>query len=327
MNLKEFQIFAGRQAERVLSLATFFRGYNPLPPLFIELLLTYKCNLNCDFCYQAREKRKTFPDMNIEDCRTIERNIKESFKLKPRVHLFGGEPTVNDDFRAILNYFSDKGYRISITTNGIDIDKYIGSFLQAKGLKEINLSLNTMDFEKYLSLLNLFKEKVRQKKIFINLACPITGINQHNLIEIIKKFENSYAGCITFQHTTFTKNYETQLDSGRIAEQVREIKRNKYKISVLFLPDIEINDITSYYGNPSFPRAINKCIFSWIVLFIQPNGNIIPCDEMDIVMGNAKQESLRKVWNNSKFMAFRREIQKQGISYPICQRCCHRRYY
>ncbi|MFB0560339.1 MAG: SPASM domain-containing protein, partial [Candidatus Lokiarchaeia archaeon] len=78
---------------------------------------------------------------------------------------------------------------------------------------------------------------------------------------------------------------------------------------------------------PSFPHNRNKCIAPWIAPFIQPNSDVIPCDGVDITMGNLKKESLKKIWNNEKYKRFRKNIQKCGISHPICKRCCHRQYY
>jgi len=295
--------------------------------VYVELLLTYRCNLNCDFCYQSPEKRTRFPDMSLGDAQAIESNIRRSFRFKPRIHLFGGEPTLNGSFREILKYFSDKGYRISMTTNGEDVERVVDDLLRAKGLKEVILSLNTMNQEKQLSLLDRFKERRAEKAVLTTLVCPINEKNQHQLVDIARRCEDSPASCITFQHTTLTRNYEPKMDFGRIEEQVRELKKNRFRMPVFFFPDIRPRDIAGYYSDPRFPAAKNNCAFSWFVLCIRPNGEVIPCDELDLVLGNAMTQDLREVWNNAAFQDFRRGTQEKGASHPICSRCCHRRYH
>lgn len=134
MNLKPLQNLHNTPIGKLLYWIEMFRGYSPVSPRLVELLLTYKCNLSCEFCYQAREKRETFPDMKIEGAKVIEENIRKSFYFKPRIHLFGGEPSVNRDFMKILRYFSNKGYKVSLTTNGVDIDKFIQGLAMTRNL-------------------------------------------------------------------------------------------------------------------------------------------------------------------------------------------------
>ena len=326
MNLKKIQNLPNTPINKLLNTIRWFKGHSPLL-LNACINITYRCNLNCEFCYQDKKKKEIFPDMSIKDAVIIEENIREAFKFKPRIHLFGGEPTINSDFVKILNYFSEKNYRISMTTNGITFDKYIDELTATKNFAEINISSNNMNFKKILQSLQHFEKYEQKNKIYITIACPINHMNQNSLIDIIKEFENSHANCITFQHTTFTTHYNKVMDSNSIKKQVEKIKKTKYRIPVLFLPDIKSTDIERYYDDLSFPYNRNKCIAPWIAPFIQPNGDVIPCDEIDIVMGNVKQQGLKKIWNNKKYVEFRNNIQKFGISHAICKRCCHRQYY
>jgi len=326
MNLKKIQNIPNTPVGKLLNILRCFNGYSPLC-LGVCFAITYKCNLNCEFCHQVEDKRTTFPDISIEDVETIEKNIREAYTFRPRIHLFGGEPTVNNDFIKILEHFSQKGYRISLTTNGIDINKYVEKLIRTKGFAEINISLNTLDFEKLLSVLKLFEGSDNGNRPYINIACPITNMNQASLIDIVKRFEDSCADCITFQHTILTDHYDMKADINSIKEGVEEIKKAKFKIPVLFFPDIKVKDIKNYYSDPEFPYNQNKCIAPWIAPFIQPNGDVIPCDELNMVMGNVKEDRLKDIWNNKKYRKFRDNIQRFGISHPVCKRCCHRSYY
>ena len=150
MNLKELQNFQNTGLGKILNGVRLFRGYSPIPPLAAFLILTYRCNLNCHFCFQSRERREAYPDMSIEDVQLIEKNFSNSFIYKPRIHLFGGEPTINKDFPEIVKYLGGKGYRMSMTTNGVGIHDCIEPLLAVKARVEINMSLNTMNFEEQL---------------------------------------------------------------------------------------------------------------------------------------------------------------------------------
>jgi radical SAM protein with 4Fe4S-binding SPASM domain len=327
MNLKELQNFQNTGVGNILNVVRLFGGYSPIPPLAAFLILTYRCNLNCHFCFQSRERREAYPDMSIEDVRLIEENFRKSFFYKPRIHLFGGEPTINRDFPEIVKYLGGKGYRLSLTTNGVGIHDCIEPLLAVKARVEINMSINTMNFEEQLSALQLFEKHDVKKRIYVNIACPINRDNQHNLAEIIRKFENSYARCITLQHSIFIKNRIPDLNPVQLKKQVEEIKRKRYRRPVMFFPDIKAKDIEEYYMNPDFPDNSNRCVLPWFLLIIQPNGDVLPCEEIEAVIGNAKRGKLSRIWNGREYREFRQKIQQNGLSHPACYRCCHRKYY
>ncbi len=312
---------------RIFNVLFLFGGRAITPPLFVELLLTYRCNLSCEFCYQAPNKREIFPDMSLDDAKAIEENIRKSFFRRPRIHLFGGEPTVNKDFLAIAKYFSGEGYKLSLTSNGVDIDKYVEELSKIKGFVEIILSLNTSDMDATLATLKKFQDSEAGNRIRIGLNCPVNKENQSSLAEIVRKFEGSRASWITFQHSTYSKGTDAKVDHKIVKEQIEQIWASKPRLPVLFLPNIRINDLKDYYTDPTFPQKSDKCFFPWFVLFIQPNGDVIPCDEVDYKIGNAKKESLKEIWNSARYREFRKSIQKCGVTYPICNRCCHRQYY
>ncbi|MCD4702359.1 MAG: SPASM domain-containing protein, partial [Candidatus Aegiribacteria sp.] len=161
----------------------------------------------------------------------------------------------------------------------------------------------------------------------ITLNCPITEINQDRLLDIVEKFEHSEAKCLTFQHRGFIWHGGfVEMNHKLISYQYNKIKSRKNRIPILFHPNIKFNDIEAYYMDKEYPYNRNECYFSWFVLFIQPNGNIIPCDEINITVGNAMTESLKSIWNNAEYVDFRRKIILNGVSHSICHRCDHRDY-
>ncbi len=265
--------------------------------------------------------------MSISDAKIIERNIRKSFNFKPRIHFFGGEPTVNTDFVEILKYFSNSGYKISMTTNGINLLKYGREIVEAKGLKEIHISLNDLDFERVLSTVKQISDIDVNNSLHLTINCPITEVNQDRLLEIVEKFEHTEAQCLTFQHRGFIwYNGFVSMDHKLVRHQYDIIKRRNNNIRILFHPSIKSKDIEAYYTDKEYPYNNNKCYYPWFVLFIQPNGSIIPCDELNITVGNAVTESLKNLWNNAEYVAFRKGIILNGISHSICHRCDHRDY-
>ncbi|MEM5806809.1 MAG: radical SAM protein, partial [Candidatus Aenigmatarchaeota archaeon] len=82
----------------------------------LALLLSYKCNNNCRFCYCA-DKREKFDDMTTDMAK------KELELAKERgcsfVDFNGGEPTLRKDIFELISYAKKLGYRtIAVTSNG-----------------------------------------------------------------------------------------------------------------------------------------------------------------------------------------------------------------
>lgn len=326
ITLKRLQNVSSTRLRWILHACRYFNGRSPLYPRFVQLLLTYKCNANCSFCYQAPQK-KSIPDMTLSDAKTIENNIRKSFTFRPLIHLFGGEPTVNPEFEEILRFFSDSGYRVSMTTNGLNILEHKKAIVQAAGFREIHVSLNDMNHSRVLDALEKLRAEDADNRLYITLNCPITKQNQHELVNIVKIYENSEADCLAFQHRAFIwYSGFVEMDHKAIREQYDIIRKRKNGIDVIIRPKIPSSEIKDYYTDKIYPFDKNQCYFPWFVLFIQPDGTVVPCDELDIYLGNAKTDDLKKVWNNPEYVKFRKSIIKRGISHPICNRCDHREY-
>jgi cyclic pyranopterin phosphate synthase len=65
-----------------------------------------------------------------------------------KIRLTGGEPTLRPDLHEIVAGLSALNVKISITTNGATLSDHLAIF-STHGLKSINVSLDTLDAEKF----------------------------------------------------------------------------------------------------------------------------------------------------------------------------------
>jgi cyclic pyranopterin phosphate synthase len=65
-----------------------------------------------------------------------------------KIRLTGGEPLVRKDANVIIEALGKLPVELAITTNGIIVDRFINSFKKA-GLKAVNVSLDTLDRDKF----------------------------------------------------------------------------------------------------------------------------------------------------------------------------------
>jgi radical SAM protein with 4Fe4S-binding SPASM domain len=68
----------------------------------------------------------------------------------------------------------------------------------------------------------------------------------------------------------------------------------------------------------------NQCDFLWDEIVVNWDGSIVPCcfDMNNLfVFGNAFKEKIKNIWNNKKYISFRRRILTNKKSIPLCRDC------
>ena len=118
------------------------------PHTYLRISLIERCNLRCTYC-MPEEGIQLSPRsdlMSYEEIFTIASTFVKHGVTK--IRLTGGEPLVRKDIHVILEKLSSLNVELSITTNAVLVDKYI-DVLKENGVKNINVSLDTLDLEKF----------------------------------------------------------------------------------------------------------------------------------------------------------------------------------
>lgn len=85
-------------------------------PLSVILQITRNCHFNCEFC----SEKDQMPDPNINELKIFEKNL----ELVPRIFLSGGEPLTRNDFKEIVEIFSER-HILGLPTNAVASEKNI----------------------------------------------------------------------------------------------------------------------------------------------------------------------------------------------------------
>lgn len=117
---------------------------------YLRIGLIDRCNLRCSYCMPERGLN-WIPSEQLLTDKEILRLLRITSRLGvTKVRFTGGEPMIRKDVMALFQAVSDeKLFREwSITTNGITTHRYLKD-LQSLGLKSINLSLDTLDHQRF----------------------------------------------------------------------------------------------------------------------------------------------------------------------------------
>lgn len=78
-----------------------------------NLILNYNCNNSCEFCFADKAQDH---ELKIEQMDQLHKFV-NSFR-KDSVNIMGGEPTLNKDFFAIVNFLISQNQKVNVFTNG-----------------------------------------------------------------------------------------------------------------------------------------------------------------------------------------------------------------
>lgn len=120
---------------------------------YLRISVTDSCNLCCNYCMPADEKGKCLckGSMSIAEFHEIAEAAAELGVKKLRIT--GGEPLVRSDITELCRSLADiPGIEdISLTTNGTLLENKAKALFDA-GIKRINISLDTLNADKYTEI-------------------------------------------------------------------------------------------------------------------------------------------------------------------------------
>ena len=106
----------------------------------LRISVTQKCNLQCFYCHREGEAISN-SEMTKDEIAKIAKTACELGMKK--VKLTGGEPLLRDDLPDIVSEIAGYADEVSLTTNGVLLEKYAQTLFNA-GLKRVNVSLPSL---------------------------------------------------------------------------------------------------------------------------------------------------------------------------------------
>ncbi|MCL6506957.1 MAG: radical SAM protein [Bryobacteraceae bacterium] len=117
-------------------------GMRPIHLHELDLYVTMRCNIRCDFC-NVRAGEYTHADLPLDRIASL---LEEARKLGlEEVHFLGGEPSLRKDLELMVRHASGLGLHTRIITNGMLLSRQRLAGLIAEGLGEIMISVDGLE--------------------------------------------------------------------------------------------------------------------------------------------------------------------------------------
>lgn len=291
-------------------------------PLTGTLELTYRCPLKCRHCYlpQTQGKAAVYPkkELKTKDWKRVLREIKKAGCLY--LVFTGGEPFLREDLGELCVYAAKLNFSIKVFTSGFNLK---GKFLkQIKNLPisfELSVYGKMRTHDKITQKRNSFKtsllaaERLKKGGFGVKLKMPLMRAN-FNQAEYVfdlarkKGFGVSFDPVIT---SAIDGNKET-LKYRLTEKQLGTILKND-KLKLLS----EIKEDSK--KGPDFICGAGRNSFA-----VNPYGDISPCLELPIVLGNLKKQKFNDIWKKNKWLLWWRGLKMSDVK--VCRDCRHKNF-
>ncbi len=159
-----------------------------------NIVLTYKCNLKCPYCFANEFVNNINKEISYENFVKVLNYIKKI--PNERIGLIGGEPTLHELFGRFIEIINkDKLLnKIVLYTNGLFLDKYINELKNKKIKILINCNSPEDIGDKQYSILekniDLIHRKKKKDQIFFGVNIYENFKNYDYIIDLLKKYNH-----------------------------------------------------------------------------------------------------------------------------------------
>lgn len=298
-------------------------------PTYAQIEITNECNLKCRMCAHSNPEWRKF----FKSGRLAFQDFKFILSHLPRLDtilLNGvGEPLLNPDLGKMIRYSGRRGVRISFYTNATlltpeksrellltnSIDKIFISIDagKAKTYEAIRIGAKFYDvwfnIENFINLMKL----LGKDKPNINIWMLMMGENIKETPLLLKKMKK--IGLKNLNIAKLKRKIFTPVIKNNFT-LMRALKDLAYKNNV----NLEYRNIFDRHMDHKKPK---HCLDPWRMVYINVDGEVNPCCFSFMYksarMGNIFREDFKKIWNNQKFLNFRKNL--LAGKQDCCQRC------
>ncbi len=299
-------------------------------PLSLLCELTYRCNLQCPYCYNPLDLDGYRGEL---DTPTWQGAIAQAAEMGiVQLGFSGGEPTLRRDLPALIRTAASRGLYTNLITQGTFLDDARIAELEAAGLEHIQISLQAPEREAADAIAGTAVHerklaaiaRVQQSRMALTLNCVLHRHNHDSIAQVIELAASFGVRKLELANVQFygwayrnrggLMPTREQVERGlQIATDAKRRLAGQMEI-VYVLPD--------YFEDR--PKA---CMHGWGRAFmtVAPNGQVMPCPGAaaiaNLQFDNVRERRLAEIWTGSSaFTAYR------GTAWmPEPCRSCERR--
>ena len=262
--------------------------------------VTYRCNSRCVMCHTWRHPSRVEDEIRPKDLECLPDMV--------RLNITGGEPFLREDLGDLLDVVKARAKRVVISSNGfltkrtlavmarhtdvgvrISVDGIGETHNTIRGFKDAHkTALRTLQGLKDLGLKDL------------GIAVTISDQNAKDLTALLAlAHENGVELATAILHNAY---YFHKTDNEIGDKAITE--RYVWELVDAYLKSRSPKDWFRAYFTKGIVEHMNgkprelKCTMAKDSFFVDPYGEIRPCNVMDFPFGNVRQKPFQEIWNS-----------------------------
>jgi MoaA/NifB/PqqE/SkfB family radical SAM enzyme len=303
-------------------------------PVCLYLETTNRCNLLCTTCPRTFEALEPPADMSWE----LFTAIVDQFPRIARVVLHGvGEPMMVRALPRMIRYLKDRGTYVLFNTNGTLLTEKKGRELIDSGLDELRVSLDAAEpvafrrvrgrdmFARIVARVRAFRamQRASAAEETPRVSLWLTGLKETlgQLGDFVRLAHDMDIGEVYLQRLVYFPEGQglarpdqalfagREDDEGRLIGEAEDLA---HRLGIAFNASGATDPAASLKpGETAQPWSL--CRRPWTLMYITAHGRALPCciapfsarGYDSFTLGDATQQTLREIWNGSKYQAFR----------------------
>lgn len=277
------------------------------------IVITYRCNARCHMCNTWQYPSKPEEEISPSDLVSLPENM--AF-----CNITGGEPFIRQDIHEFVQILIKKARRIVVSTNGYFTDRVVrlaerfpklGIRISIEGLPAANDQLRGIK-DGFDHGIRTLMELHRMGRKDIGFGITLSDRNILDLMELYqlsKAMNLEFATCVVHNSYYFHKfdNRITRLEdfNRELRRLITDLLRSK-RIKNWFRAYLNYGILNYAYGN----KRLLPCEVGTDVFCLDPFGNIMPCNAMEMSMGNIKEKTFSEIWFSEEAAKVRKAVKE-----------------
>ena len=321
-------------------------GLRPFP-LVVDLNVTNRCGLACDFCYNRENVVRKRDELGFDEIASL---VDEAAEFGAGFFLSGGEPLQRDDLVPLVERIHARGLAVGLVTNGALLDPDTTARLLRAGCDSVVVSVHGAAAVNDAivgreGVHATAMRAVRQLAAAMGPPGPIVNcVVSERSVPGLRGFLDealSIRNCVVrLAHLSYVTTeeaaaherswsarlpgvpselltYRHDPPAGAFDDLLAILADRRYR-RMLARPSLSAREAAAWYA-PGFANP-RRCTFLRHSTVVNADGTVFPCQYYGTPMGNVREQRLASIWTSDRYRRFRATV-REGL-LPGCARCC-----
>jgi len=320
------------------------------PPSYIALDLTYRCGLDCSFCFVKRHGLRAGKELGLAGWLGL---IKKLGPGKKKFYITGGEPLLVPFLPALIKRLNALGHS-SLVTTGLLVPPAKAAALAAAAPGEVVVSVHGLPggheaaartpgaWAKIKRNIEILRS-LRAPATRLTLWCTINRLNHARLPEIYRALKALGPDSVAFNHLEFSTAADARatrrllagaeastplkpsaglargIDIKKLAAGIAVIKKESAG-AARFYPELGGAALRDWYSPAAVFGKPGFCRGQFTAAWFSPAGELLTCQPLAVKIAGSPV-NFREAYNGPAYSAFRKLLLGQGGFLPACRRC------